>query len=505
MKICNNGAALLLIVLFVNTIGRVSSRRATFAPRSQLKSIDIGIEQKSIDSLPVRNFLLSHAASKRGGANVAQVQEVGGAFAFVLLDVFFRKVFKAKNISFPSQLGGCCILFGVLLLSESISPGKGDMVFELLSPGAGLLAKWLPVFFVPGLAIMPLAPSMGSNLEVVKVLSVVVVGLLFSLYTSAYAVLAIRKYQGLIPEPSTESAKETVAAPVAAAVKPYSQDLVNFLLQGTGFFGGLSISASRYGSKLVTPLRTIFMTFTTFAGYVWGARLPSSFTQVVHPLIISTIITLLASQLTGFATKASFKEVLSTYQAGTLAPMAAGAGDILMFFLGPTVVSFAIAVYSRKKVIADNFLVVLTGVLVASVGGLFGTAAYVRLLKLGGEAGRVLRLSMLPRNVTTPLAIAITNLLGGNISYAVGVVVLTGVFGATFGARLLNAVGIEDPVSRGIGVGGSAQGLGVASMASEKEAFPFAAISMILTAVTATVLASVPAVKEALLTVVAGN
>lgn len=247
------------------------------------------------------------------------------------------------------------------------------------------------------------------------------------------------------------------------------------------------------------------MTFTTFAGYVWGARLPSSFTQVVHPLIMSTIATLLASQITSLATNSSFKEVLSTYKSGNLTPMAAGAGDILMFFLGPSVVSFAIAVYSRKRVIADNFLVVITGVLVASVGGLYGTAAYVRLLKLGGEAGRVLRLSMLPRNVTTPLAIAITNLLGGNIAYAVGVVVLTGVFGATFGARVLTAVGIEDPVSRGIGVGGSAQGLGVASMSDEKEAFPFAAISMILTAVTATTLVSIPAVKESLLALVAGN
>lgn len=501
-----HGQALLLLIFLVNTIGHVSSRRslaATFVPRSQL--IDIGIEQKSVSSLPVENPLLNHAVSKRGGASTTQVQETGGALAFILLDVFFRKAFKAKKIAFPSQLGGCCILFGVLLLSELISPGTGDMVFNALSPGAGLLAKWLPVFFVPGLAMIPLAPSMGSNLEVVKVLGVVVVGFYFSLFTGAFSVLALRKCQGLVVEPSTLSPTEQEQEVKAAPVKPYSQELVNFLLQGVGVFGALSIGASRVENQFATPLRTIFMAFTTFAGYVWGARLPSSFTAIVHPLIMSTIAVLLTTKLTGVATSSTFNKVLGTYKSGALTFMSAGAGDILLFLLGPSVVSFAIAVYSRKKVVADNFLVILTGVLVASAGGLFGTAAFVRLINLGGEAGRVLRLSVLPRNVTTPLAIAITNMLGGDISYAAAVVVLTGIFGGTFGARILTAVGIEDPVSRGIGIGGSAQGLGVASMSNEKEAFPFAAISMVLTAVAATTLVSIPAVKECILNLAAGN
>merc|ERR1712238_476414 len=81
-------------------------------------------------------------------------------------------------------------------------------------------------------------------------------------------------------------------------------------------------------------------------------------------------------------------------------------------------------------------------------------------------------LSVIPRNVTTPLAIAITNIIGGNVSIAVAVVVLTGIFGGTYGAKILSAMGITDPVSRGLAIGASAQGLGVASIANEKEAFP---------------------------------
>jgi len=496
-------AFFLLLVLLVNTIGHVTSRKSgavSFVPRTP--HADIRTDKGLGDPLSAVEETISHAVSRRGGAVSAQVQETGGALAFVILDVLFRKVFKANNIAFPSQLGGCCILFGVLLLSELVSPGTGDMVFTALSPGAGLLAKWLPVFFVPGLAMIPLAPSMGSSFEVVKVLGVVVLGFYFSAFTAAFSVLALRKYQGLVTEPSIPTiVEETASAPV----KPFSPELVAFLLKGLCLSGAVSIGASRADNQFATPLQTIFMAFTTFAGYVWGARLPSSFNQVVHPLVTSTIITFLVTKLAGLATGASFNDVLSTYKSGSLAPMKAGAGDILLFLLGPSVVSFATAIYSRKRVVADNFLVILTGVIVASVGGLFGTAAFVRLIQLGGAAGRVLRLSVLPRNVTTPLAIAITNMLGGDISYACAVVVLTGIFGGTFGARTLTAVGIKDPVSRGIGIGASAQGLGVASMSNEKEAFPFAAISMVLTAVAATTMVSIPAVKESIINLATGN
>jgi putative effector of murein hydrolase len=69
----------------------------------------------------------------------------------------------------------------------------------------------------------------------------------------------------------------------------------------------------------------------------------------------------------------------------------------------------------------------------------------------------------------------------------------------------MTALGITDPVSRGMGVGASGQGLGVASMMNEKEAFPFAAVSMVLTAIAATTLVSIPAFANALVKVSCGN
>ena len=83
------------------------------------------------------------------------------ASLLVVLDVAFRRLFQRLAISFPSSLAACCALFVSLL---AFPFGQG--VFNVLSPGAALLAKWLPVFFVPSLITLPLAGGVGSAAEV---------------------------------------------------------------------------------------------------------------------------------------------------------------------------------------------------------------------------------------------------------------------------------------------------------------------------------------------------
>ena len=218
----------------------------------------------------------------------------------------------------------------------------------------------------------------------------------------------------------------------------------------------------------------------------------------------SCVILLLLAQLLGMATGSSFLDVLRTYKVGSLDPMKTGAGDVLLYLLGPSVVSFAISMYSRRTLLRSNFLVVIFAMLVSSVGGLFGTAAFVRAISLGGKDGAVVRLSVLSRNVTTALAMALTQMIGGDISIAASVVVMTGILGATYGKTLLTSMGVCDPVCRGLGIGSSSQGLGVASISDEPDAFPFAAISMVLTAMCATTLASIPSIRETLINLATG-
>ena len=169
--------------------------------------------------------------------------------------------------------------------------------------------------------------------------------------------------------------------------------------------------------------------------------------------------------------------------------------------LGPSVVALACQMYSRKTLMKQNIKEVATAVVGSSVGGLFGTALMVRLVNLTSST---LGLSLLSRNITSPLAMAIATILGADVSLAVSMVVISGLIGANFGASILDRAGIKDPVARGLGIGAAAHGLGTAAFANEPDAFPFSAIAMALTASMSTVLVSIPAVRNILIKIATG-
>ena len=335
-------------------------------------------------------------------------------------------------------------------------------------------------------------------------------GFVYTLYSVAYTVLFLRKLDGKIapPAPPAPPAKNKKnAAPVAATgppAKPFSAEAMSFLLKTSIVTGIGSLLTNKYAADAVwgTPLETAFFFAATFAAYVGCARLPAAITKAIHPLLTSTGVVWGLLYAYGAATgSASFVDSVKTYKKSSLAWHSAGAGDLLLFCLGPSVVSFAVSMYSRKTIMLQNFKIVVAAILVSSLGTIFGTAAFTNLIRLGGASGNALmiRLSMLARNITTALAIPVTQMLGGDISIAVVVVVLTGIIGAQYGRKLLDLVNIQDPITRGLAVGSAAQGLGVSSMVSEVDAFPFAAMAMALTAVAGTIFVSVPEIKNAVI------
>ena len=289
--------------------------------------------------------------------------------------------------------------------------------------------------------------------------------------------------------------------PTTPSPKPFSKTLLyqlRIVMAASGvFFLRLDPHFPSSG-----PLLSIFLLATTLHNFCWGARLDKRITKVVHPLVTCTGLTWACAASVAKLTGKSFRSILQSYKVGSLFPIhKAGAGDFLLFLLGPAVVSLAISMYDRRQLMKNNWKEVVTGVGVSSLGGIFGTAAMVRLLNV---ASPTLRLSLLSRNITSPLAMAIASILGADVGLAVAMVVVTGLIGANFGASILSACGIHDAVARGMGMGAAAHGLGTAAFVNEKDAFPFAAISMALTATACTCLVSVPAIKRTVLHVALG-
>ena len=127
---------------------------------------------KSLCSLQASSSTAA-AADNSSSNKSPMVKSFFSASLLIALDVAFRRLFQHFAIPFPSSLAGCCALFAAL-----IGLPTGEAMFRALSPGAALLAKWLPIFFVPSLITLPLAGNIGSAMEVSK-------GILFFVFSSS--------------------------------------------------------------------------------------------------------------------------------------------------------------------------------------------------------------------------------------------------------------------------------------------------------------------------------
>jgi putative effector of murein hydrolase len=71
-----------------------------------------------------------------------------------------------------------------------------------------------------------------------------------------------------------------------------------------------------------------------------------------------------------------------------------------------------------------------------------------------------LTLSLLSKSVTTPIAVGITEQLGGIVSIAIAAVIFSGITGNIMAPFLVKVFRVEDPVAQGIGIGTASHAIG---------------------------------------------
>jgi predicted murein hydrolase (TIGR00659 family) len=130
----------------------------------------------------------------------------------------------------------------------------------------------------------------------------------------------------------------------------------------------------------------------------------------------------------------------------------------MIALLGPATVAFAVPIYDQRRLIRRYWPVLIFGVLAGSVTAMVSAWALATSLGLSGS----MRLSLLPRSVSTPFAMAVSGDIGGVPDLTAVFVVLTGVFGAAVGEFILVVVPLRSGVARGALYGMGAHGAGVA-------------------------------------------
>lgn len=131
-------------------------------------------------------------------------------------------------------------------------------------------------------------------------------------------------------------------------------------------------------------------------------------------------------------------------------------GEIISFMLIPATVSLAIPLYRRVELLKKHAAAIIIGVLSGSTVSIVSVLLLSRLFGLPEE----LTISLIPKSVTTPIALEISTPLGGLPSITAISVILTGIIGAVIGPLLLRITGPHHPVGQGLSMGTAAHAIG---------------------------------------------
>jgi predicted murein hydrolase (TIGR00659 family) len=220
------------------------------------------------------------------------------------------------------------------------------------------------------------------------------------------------------------------------------------------------------------PLFGITLTLTAFAaGQLLYKRLKLS---ILHPVLTSSAAIIALLLILNIR--------LDNYQEGAAA---------VSFLLGPATVSLAVPLYRQISILKKNAAVILVSVFAGAAASMVSVILISKAIGLPEE----LVLSLVPKSVTTPIAVEASEELGGLPSITAISVIITGITGAVLGPYFLRLLRIKSPLAGGLAMGTSSHAIGTAralELGETEGAMSSLAIGLagIITVLTAPVLVS---------------
>ncbi len=188
----------------------------------------------------------------------------------------------------------------------------------------------------------------------------------------------------------------------------------------------------------------------------------------VNPVLLSVIAIVLILQTTGTS--------YDTYFEGA---------QFVHFLLGPATVALAVPLYRQFDRVRKSAVAIIVSLLCGSITSALSAIAVAWLL----GAKTVSIVSVAPKSVTAPVAMGISEQLGGLPSLTAVIVILTGIIGAMLGPPILNWLGIHDWSARGFAIGTASHGIGTARALQVNElAGAFSGLAMGLNALATAIL-----------------
>ena len=188
------------------------------------------------------------------------------------------------------------------------------------------------------------------------------------------------------------------------------------------------------------PLMWIVITLAVYTGAVQLHRVAGR-TPLLHPVLVSMLLLITLLQLT--------TTPYQTYFSGA---------QFIHFLLGPATVAIAVPLFDHFKTIRELWLPII----VACTIGAFSAAALAVAVAWLFDARIETLLSIAPKSVTSPIALGISEKIGGFPELSAALCLVTGVLGSLLVPSVLRLMRIKDQETRGFVLGLTSHGFGTA-------------------------------------------
>ena len=185
------------------------------------------------------------------------------------------------------------------------------------------------------------------------------------------------------------------------------------------------------------PIFGIVLTLSAFAAGRWiYSKLPLSF---LHPVLTASVIIIVFLELCNID--------IDAYQNG---------GRFISFLLGPATVALALPLYQKIDLLKRHFIIILVAIAAGAVSSVISVVLLSRAFGLPQQ----LALSLVPKSITTPIAVEASAKLGGFPPVTAIAVIITGITGAVAGPLLLKLLRVNSPAAKGLAMGTSSHAIG---------------------------------------------
>ena len=131
-------------------------------------------------------------------------------------------------------------------------------------------------------------------------------------------------------------------------------------------------------------------------------------------------------------------------------------GSIITLFLSPATACLAVSIYHKIQLLKKNWLPVLVGCAVGSLTSMGSILLLCQLFRLD----QAITVSLLPKSVTTAIAVGVTQAHGGIPSLTVAAVIITGILGSIISPLLIRFLRVRNPLESGLAIGACSHAIG---------------------------------------------